>query len=164
LLARVLRKLSASRGQRLFSSSDGNGGKRPVTAREVNDFLAEASGSSISVKDFRTFRASATALAVLTEHNGHESEVMRKKAIVAAADEASKILVNTRSVARSSYIHPSVIEAYEAGKLKTSVLRGRMRKGLSRIESALMRFLETTSSCDLKRKDTFHAAQKRLIP
>jgi hypothetical protein len=35
-----------------------------------------------------------------------------------------------------------VIEAYEAGKLKTSLLRGRMRKGLSRIESALMRFLE----------------------
>ena len=62
---------------------------------------------------------------------------------VAAADEASKILVNTRSVARSSYIHPSVIEAYEAGKLKTSVLR--MRKGLSRIESGLMRFLEKTS-------------------
>jgi DNA topoisomerase-1 len=113
-----------------------------VTAREVNEFLTEASGSSISAKDFRTFRASATALAVLTEHNGHESEVMRKKAIVAAADEASKILVNTRSVARASYIHPSVIEAYEAGKLESSLLRGRMRKGLSRIESALMRFLE----------------------
>jgi DNA topoisomerase-1 len=145
LLARVLHKLSASRGQRLFSSSDGNGGSRPVTAREVNDFLAEASGSSISAKDFRTFRASATALAVLTEHNGHESEMLRKKAIVTAADEASKILVNTRSVARASYIHPSVIEAYEAGKLKTSLLRGRMRKGLSRIESALMRFLEKPS-------------------
>jgi DNA topoisomerase-1 len=145
LLARVLHKLSASRGQRLFSSSDGNGGSRPVTAREVNDFLAEASGSSISAKDFRTFRASATALAVLTEHNGHESEILRKKAIVTAADEASKILVNTRSVARASYIHPSVIEAYEAGKLKTSLLRGRMRKGLSRIESALMRFLEKPS-------------------
>ena len=141
LLARVLHKLSAAKGQRLFSLPDGKGGE-PVTAREVNEFLAEASGSSISAKDFRTFRASATALAVLTEYNGHESEVMRKKAIVAAADEASKILVNTRSVARSSYIHPSVIEAYETGKLKTSVLSGRIRKGLSRIESALMRFLE----------------------
>ena len=113
-----------------------------MTAREVNEFLAEASGSSISAKDFRTFRASATALAVLTEHNGHESETLRKKAVVAAAEEASKILVNTRGVARSSYIHPSVIEAYKAGKLETSLLRGRMRKGLSRIEGALMRFLE----------------------
>jgi DNA topoisomerase-1 len=142
LLARVLGKLSASRGPRLFGFADGNRGKRPVTAREVNEFLAEASGAEISAKDFRTFRASATALAVLAEHNGHESERLRKKAIVAAADEASKILVNTRTVARSSYIHPSVIEAYEAGKLESSLLRGRMRKGLSRIESALMRFLE----------------------
>jgi len=142
LLARVLRKLSVSRGRRLFGFSDGNGGKRPVTAREVNEFLADASGSEISAKDFRTFRASATALAVLAEHNGHESEKLRKKAIVTAADEVSEILVNTRSVARTSYIHPSVIEAYEAGRLETSLLRGRMRKGLSRIESALMRFLE----------------------
>lgn len=142
LLARVLRRLSASRGRRLFGFADGSGGKRPVTAREVNEFLAEASGAEISAKDFRTFRASATALAVLVEHSGHESERLRKKAIVAAADEASRILVNTRTVARSSYIHPSVIEAYEAGKLETSLLRGRMRKGLSRIESALMRFLE----------------------
>jgi DNA topoisomerase-1 len=142
LLARVLGKLSASRGPRLFGFADGNRGKRPVTAREVNEFLAEASGAEISAKDFRTFRASATALAVLAEHNGHESERLRKKAIVAAADEASKILVNTRTVARSSYIHPSVIEAYEAGKLESSLFRGRMRKGLSRIESALMRFLE----------------------
>ena len=90
LLARVLRRLSASRGRRLFGFADGNGGKRPVTAREVNEFLAEASGAEISAKDFRTFRASAMALAVLAEHNGHESERLRKKAIVAAADEASK--------------------------------------------------------------------------
>ena len=142
LLARVLRKLVSVRGQRLFGLSDGTGGKRPITARDVNEFLAEASGSEISAKDFRTFRASAAALAVLAEHNGHESERLRKKAIVAAVDEASRILVNTRSVARSSYIHPSVIEAYEAGKLETALLRGRMRKGLSRIEGALMRFLE----------------------
>jgi DNA topoisomerase I len=142
LLARVLSKLSAARGKRLFSLSDSNGDRRPVTAREVNDFLAGASGSSISAKDFRTFQASATALAVLTEHNGHDGKTLRKKAVIAAADEASKILVNTRNVARASYIHPSVIEAYEAGKLESSLLRGRIRKGLSRIESALMRFLE----------------------
>jgi DNA topoisomerase-1 len=110
LLARVLRKLSALRGQRLFGLSNGNGGKRPVTAREVNEFLAEASGSSISAKDFRTFRASATALAVLTEHHGHESKTLRKKAVIVAAEEASKILANTRSVARSSYIHPRPIK------------------------------------------------------
>jgi hypothetical protein len=38
--------------------------------------------------------------------------------------------------------HASIIKAYERGKLKESVLRGRIRSGLSRMESALMRFLE----------------------
>jgi hypothetical protein len=55
--------------------------------RQAANHLAEASGAKISAKDFHTFRASATALAVLAEHNGHDSETLRKKAIVEAADE-----------------------------------------------------------------------------
>ena len=78
----------------------------------------------------------------MTKHNGHETKKLRKQAIVQAADTASEILVNTRTVARSSYIHPSVIQAYESGKLKASLFRGRMRTGLDKIESALVRFLE----------------------
>jgi DNA topoisomerase IB len=79
---------------------------------------------------------------LLTENNGHESEKLRKKAIIEAAHKASEILVNTRTVARLSYIHPSVIKAYASGKLKAALFRGRLRSGLNRIESALMRFLE----------------------
>lgn len=142
LLARVLKKLSSSRGRRLFSVRDDNGRARPITAREVNAFIAEAGRTDVTAKDFRTFRASAEALALLTENNGHETERLRKQAIIAAADKASEILVNTRSVARLSYIHSSVIKAYESGKLEASLFRGRLRSGLNRIESALMRFLE----------------------
>jgi DNA topoisomerase I len=141
-LARVAKRLSTLKGQRLFSAPDDNGRPRPITAREVNTFLAEASGTDVTAKDFRTFRASAEALAILAEQDGHETETLRRQAIVRAADRASEILVNTRTVARSSYIHPSVIKAYESGKLEASLLKGRMRAGLSKIESALMRFLE----------------------
>jgi DNA topoisomerase-1 len=142
LLARVVKRLSTVRGRRLFTAPGDNGRQRPITAREVNAFLAEASGTDVTAKDFRTFRASAEALAFLTENNGRESEKLRKQAVVQAADKASKILVNTRTVARSSYIHASVIKAYESGKLEASLFRGRMRHGLNKIESALMRFLE----------------------
>ena len=142
LLARVAQRLTTLKGRRLFTAPDDNGQPRPITAREVNAFLAEASGTDVTAKDFRTFRASAEALAFLTEHNGHETEKLKKRAVVQAADKASELLVNTRSVARSSYIHPSVIKAYESGKLETSLFRGRMRAGLNKIESALMRFLE----------------------
>ena len=71
-LARVVRKLSVLRGRRLFKAPDGNGAARPITAREVNSFIAEATGIKISAKDFRTFRASAAALVFLTKRNGHE--------------------------------------------------------------------------------------------
>jgi DNA topoisomerase I len=141
-LSRVVRTLSALRGRRLFNAPVGNGTKRPITAREVNSFIANAAGTDISAKDFRTFRASAAALASLTRRNGHDSKRSRAKAIVDAADEASEILANTRTVARSSYIHSSIIEAYQEGKLKESLFRGRLRNGLTKIESALMRFLE----------------------
>jgi DNA topoisomerase I len=142
LLARVMRKLSSLKGRRLFTAPDESGQVRPITAREVNAFLAEASGTDVTAKDFRTFRASAEALALLTENNGHESEKLRKHAIIEAADKASEILVNTRTVARSSYIHPSVIKAYERGKLEASLFRGRLRTGLNKIENGLIRFLE----------------------
>ena len=143
LLARVIRQLSRLRGsRRLFRAPDDNGGVRPITAREVNRFIADASGTDVSAKDFRTFRASAEALAILAEHNEHETEKLKRQAIIRAADKASQILANTRTVARSSYIHPGVIKAYEAGKLKAFTLRGRMRSGLNKVESALMRFLE----------------------
>jgi DNA topoisomerase-1 len=141
-LARVVRKLTALRGSRLFNAPDENGIKRPITAREVNSFIAKAAGTEISAKDFRTFRASATALASLTKRNGHDSRQSRAKAIVDAADEASEILANTRAVARSSYIHSSIIEAYKQGKLENSLFQGRLRNGLTKIENALMRFLE----------------------
>jgi DNA topoisomerase-1 len=146
LLAGVVKVLSKSKGRRLFSLPDDTGRLRPVTAREVNAFLAEASGADVTAKDFRTFRASAEALAFLTEHNDQETKKLRKKTITQAADKASKILVNTRTVARSSYIHPSVIKAYERGRLKASLFRGRIRTGLDKVENALLRFLKRKPS------------------
>jgi DNA topoisomerase I len=138
-LARVVRELAKRRGRRLFRLP---GSEPAVSAREVNAFLAEASGQKISAKDFRTFSASAGALAALAETNGAESATAKRKAVIEAADQASQQLANTRAVARSSYIHPAVIKAYEDGKLEAALLRGRVRSGLNRIETALLRFFE----------------------
>jgi DNA topoisomerase IB len=78
----VLKKLSSLKGRRLFSVRDDNGRARPITAREVNAFIAEAGRTDVTAKDFRTFRAYAEALALLTENNGHETERLRKQAII----------------------------------------------------------------------------------
>jgi DNA topoisomerase I len=83
LLARVIRKLMTLTGKRLFDLPDANGGKHPITARDVNEFLAEASGAEVTAKDFRTFKASATALAILVEQGSNDSARLQDKAIAA---------------------------------------------------------------------------------
>ena len=118
--------------------------ERPVTAQEVNAFIAEAGGKAVSAKDFRAFQASASALACLAETNDCDRASTRKEALLTAADAASRMLVNTRNVARTSYIHLSVIKAYEAARLEARLLGGRVRQGLTRIESAFLRFLESS--------------------
>ena len=100
LLAPVLRQLSELGGGRLFKLP---GDDRPVTAQEVNNFISEVSGAQVTAKDFRTFRASAKALGLLAEEQDGS-----QRAMLRVADKVSEKLVNTRSVARSSYIHPLV--------------------------------------------------------
>jgi DNA topoisomerase I len=138
LLANVLKQLGKLRGRRLFSLPRD---ERPIAAQDVNNFLADVAGAGVTAKDFRTFRASAIALAHLSDDDNHQCERSRKKSIVEAADQASEALANTRSVTRSSYIHPIVVEAYEAGELKPPRFHRSSRRGLSKIEHALMRLL-----------------------
>lgn len=118
--------------------------RRPVTAQEVNTFLADVSGTDISAKDFRTFRASAEAVGALVEGEASEG-TNEKKALISAADHVSKALANTSAVARSSYIHPNVFKAFESRKLKSSLSKNRLVHGLSRFESALLRLLRSNA-------------------
>jgi DNA topoisomerase-1 len=139
-LAHLIRRIITRRGQRLFAILDGSGIERPITAREVNSFIVDATGARVSAKDFRTFRASAAALQSLAENSESDSKRAQTKAITHAAEEASQVLANTRAVARSSYVQPSIIEAYKEGKLGDYLFRGRVRSGLTKVVSALMRF------------------------
>src|SRR5207245_2108270 len=43
---------------------------------------------------------------------GFESEVAAKRNVEAAIDKVARRLGNTRAVARRSYVHPAVIDAY----------------------------------------------------
>ena len=137
LLAPVLRQLSELGGGRLFKLP---GDDRPVTAQEVNNFISEVSGAQVTAKDFRTFRASAKALGLLAEEQDGS-----QRAMLRVADKVSEKLVNTRSLARSSYIHPLVFEAYQRGVLTGRLLKGRITSGLNKFESALLRLLKSAA-------------------
>ena len=147
--ARVLRRLKRTKRQgrrtareRLFIYRGQDGRAYPLTAAKLNRYLVDAAGEPVSAKDFRTFIGSATALETLFDRRNETNGAARKKAINEAVDAASERLRNTPAVARSSYIMPTIIAAYERDELADTLFRGPTRRGLDRAETALMRHLE----------------------
>lgn len=143
-LVRILRKLKQLPGRRLFKAPGDDGNLQPVTAPEVNRYLSQTAGERVSAKDFRTFEASAAALTSLVQQVDSGGQAS-KRALVEASDRASDLLLNTRAIARSSYILPSIVRAYETGRLKGVLLKGRIHSGLTRMETGLLRFLRQRS-------------------
>jgi DNA topoisomerase-1 len=83
----------------------------------VNDYLRETTGVEGSAKDFRTWHATVLAAAALaqTPEDGRTG-ASRKRAVSGAMKEVAAFLGNTPTLARSSYVDPRVVEAYEQGR------------------------------------------------
>ncbi|WP_206537706.1 DNA topoisomerase IB [Ilumatobacter nonamiensis] len=130
-LVEVLTELAADADDELFWFDDGpNGERRRATASDVNDFIVEHAGSAFTAKDFRTWGASS----VVVESRAEGARDLD------AIDEAAKQLGNTRAVARSSYIHPAVLEA-DQDTIDDAWGASRRSKWLDRSESALAKLL-----------------------
>lgn len=142
ILLRRIRRLKSIGKRRLFAFHDERGRCCYLSARDLNAYLREAAGSDVTAKDFRTFAASAQAIAALATADPPGSRTARRRVVAAVMRQASDRLANTPAVARSSYVHPLVVEAFKEGALDAALLRGRPRAGLSREETALLRFLE----------------------
>jgi DNA topoisomerase-1 len=140
--------LKAMGGSKLFNYQDEQGKVRPITPRDVNDFLKKATSPEFTAKDFRTWGATVLAANELAEIGAAENKTAIKKNIISAVKKVSEHLGNTPAVCRSSYIHPVVIEAYEQGttiedfrpKRKRTIAK--LSPELSTEEIAVMRLLE----------------------
>jgi DNA topoisomerase-1 len=124
--AAAINVLQALPGKRLFQYR-GENGVRFVTASDVNVFLREISGVKISLKDFRTLCASGAALEALAHIAPAESERGRRRQVKEAVTAVSEELANTPAICRKSYIHQTVVTAFENGKLEkfSEGLKGR---------------------------------------
>jgi DNA topoisomerase-1 len=116
-LARVLRRCQDLPGQRLFQWVDETGERRHVESADVNDYLREALGDDFSAKDFRTWAATLAAARGLCRLGAEPEHRPSKRAVAACVKAVAGLLGNTAPVCRASYIHPSVFEAYEGGRL-----------------------------------------------
>ena len=148
-LADRVKRLRRMKGRRLFAWRDETGTRRRLGASQINEYLVDLAHGhlgrrpaiQVSAKDFRTFAASALAVEDLCAATA-DTPTARKRALAAAMRRVAERLRNTPAVARSSYVHPLVVRAFEAGELDPGLVRGPVREGLDHAETGLMRLLE----------------------
>ncbi len=115
-LAGVVRRCQELPGQELFQYVDDEGDVRDVTSDDVNGYLREA-GGPFTAKDFRTWAGTVLAYRALRALQPSDDESGARRAVVEAVRLTADRLGNTPAVARGSYVHPAVLEAYLDGAL-----------------------------------------------
>ena len=138
----VLRTLA---GPRLFQFRDESGAVRHLTAREVNLFLREMAAIDVSLKDFRTLCASAAVLENLARTVPADSASKRRKQVLEAVKSAAEGLANTPSVCRRSYVHETVVTAFEQGVLERFSATLKSCRSTTRREQFLAQVVATAS-------------------
>src|SRR5437868_2371275 len=114
-IAHIVQRCQELPGQELFQYLDADGRRQSVDAGDINDYLRRITGRQVTAKDFRTWAGTTLAAAALRELGGFKTEKQAKAHIVAAIDQISKRLGNTRAVCRKYYVHPAILEAYIEG-------------------------------------------------
>jgi DNA topoisomerase-1 len=97
-LAQAISALSERPGDHLFELQTSK-----IRPSHVNAFIQDAMGHAFSAKDFRTWGGSVRAAKTLFASS-------RRVTIKAVSEAAADWLGNTPGIARSSYIHPAIIE------------------------------------------------------
>jgi DNA topoisomerase I len=117
-LVRAVGILRGLPGKRMFQYRDGSGVVRTVSTTTVNGFLREIAGIKISLKDFRTLMASAVVLESLSRISPAKSARGRKRQVLEAIRGAADRLSNTAAICRKSYVHDTIVTAFEDGILE----------------------------------------------
>ena len=117
-LAGIVRRCRELPGQRLFVYREATGAVHKVGSGDINTYLRELTGADYTAKDFRTWSGTTIAAGVLRHLPKPQSKKAANRDILAAVDTVAERLGNTRAVARRSYIHPAIYDAYEAGTLQ----------------------------------------------
>lgn len=147
-LAEAMRELLDTRGSRLFRYRLGDEIYN-LTARRLNDYIAEFMGDEFTAKDFRTWGGTLVAAVAFAERPPAETATEAKRGIAAVMRIVGERLGNTPAVARASYVSPAVVEQYLDGRTiddfrprHLRVVRAR-ETGLTPEEQALVSLLRS---------------------
>src|SRR5688572_27777486 len=116
-LAAIVAECRALPGPSLFQWVDGKGRRRGVDSDDVNAYLRQITGRDFTAKDFRTWSGTVLAAVALEKRATPATKTQAKKDVVAAVCAVAERLGNTPAIARKSYVHPAVVDAFLDGTL-----------------------------------------------
>ncbi|MBV9456580.1 MAG: DNA topoisomerase IB [Bradyrhizobium sp.] len=138
--AKLVRAISILRtvpGKHMFQYRDAYGVVRGVSTTSVNAFLREIAGIKISLKDLRTLMASAVVVESLSRITPAASERGRKRQVLDAIRAAADQLSNTPAICRKSYVHDTIVTAFEDGILERFAATMKGQRSQSKREQLL---------------------------
>jgi DNA topoisomerase I len=147
-LARIVQQCREIPGKELFQYYDAQGNRNPIDSGKVNDYIRNGTKGDFSAKDIRTWAGSLSLLRSLRALGEAVTVTECRRNIVAALDEVSEKLGNTRAVCRKYYVHPGLITLYEQNNLSRyleeldDVEQPDLATGLTSDEKVLMRILK----------------------
>lgn len=149
-IARIIRQLDNLPGYEIFKYTDEQGSTHNINSSDVNAYIKTYMGEEYTAKDFRTWGGTLLAAAALTLEKRANTDKERKKTITACVKSVAKRLGNTPAVARSSYIDPRIISAYQTSNVieetKETIATMKPRRYLKPEEACLLEILRTQSS------------------
>jgi len=147
-LAKAVQACRDIPGRELFQYYDAEGNKKPIDSGSVNNYIKNATGGDFTAKDFRTWAGTLNIIRAFKSLGEAPSESDCKKNVVAALDEVSKKLGNTRTVCKKYYVHPGIIRLYEENNLNKylkeldEIEKPDNLSGLTTEERVLMKILQ----------------------
>jgi len=121
-LAAIVRRCQELPGQELFAWVGDDDVPHDVTSDDVNDYLREISGIDMTAKDFRTWAGTVLAYRALRALEPVKNGRDARHNVVEAVRLTAGRLGNTPAVARQSYVHPAILEAYLDGAIGGALL------------------------------------------
>ena len=153
-LASLVRRSQELPGQDLFQYVDDGGEVRDIASDDVNAYLRDASGGNFTAKDFRTWAGTVVAYRALRALQPSDDERGARRNVVEAVRQTADRLGNTPAVARGSYVHPAVLEAYLDGAIPGALIEAAEQQeqppsgATAAEEAAVMRLLRQRLAAD----------------
>jgi len=145
-IARIVKHLDELPGHEIFRYQDSDNKMHDIHSTDVNAYIKKHMGEEFTAKDFRTWGGTLVATTQLIAAERATSEKERAKIVTQVVKETAEKLGNTPAIARSSYIDPRVIDAFNKTSgiktMKQSLEKIRPRKHMNADEMRLLHLLK----------------------